>query len=106
MVGSGHGDAPPRPGVELYGFSLLDDAKAATRVRDVAEQGNSGAQFVLGEFYSFGVSVKLDHTEALKWYRKAAEQGDVAAQNKLASAYDQAKAAAYRFDTKTADFHV
>ena len=38
------------------------------------------AQCNLGAHYDNGQGVKQDHTEAVKWYRKAAEQGDANAQ--------------------------
>ena len=36
-----------------------------------------------------GQGVKQDHTEAVKWYRKAAEQGDANAQVNLGVCYDK-----------------
>ena len=41
------------------------------------------AQCNLGTMYAEGEGVKQDHTEAAKWYRKAAEQGDALAQYNL-----------------------
>jgi TPR repeat protein len=35
--------------------------------------------------YANGLGVSQDYTEAMKWYRKAAEQGDAAAKNNLAA---------------------
>ena len=37
-------------------------------------------------------AVPKDETEAAKWYLKAAEQGDAAAQNKLGAMYAKARA--------------
>ena len=48
-------------------------------MRHVAEQGDVDAQFNLGWCYYMGEGVPQDKAEAAKWYRKAAEQGDVAA---------------------------
>ncbi|HHJ4201695.1 TPA: tetratricopeptide repeat protein, partial [Aeromonas veronii] len=39
-----------------------------------AEQGNSVAQFNLGCAYTNGNGVVHDDLEAIRWYRKAAEQ--------------------------------
>lgn len=48
-----------------------------------AEQGNAEAQFKLGEMYRFGnKGVSKDSAEAVKWYEKAAEQGNLFAQIK------------------------
>jgi TPR repeat protein len=37
-----------------------------------AEQGDTKAQYTLGQIYFDSDSVQQDYTEALKWYRKAA----------------------------------
>ncbi len=41
----------------------------------LAEQGNADAQSILGEMYDDGQGFAQDYAEAVKWYRKAAEQG-------------------------------
>ncbi|MCK9681056.1 tetratricopeptide repeat protein, partial [Haemophilus influenzae] len=41
----------------------------------MAEQGYAKAQFNLGVMYAKGQGVKQDDFEAVKWFRKAAEQG-------------------------------
>lgn len=53
-----------------------------------AEQGDAGAQYVLGIIYEHGMDVPQDDAEAVKWYRKAAEQGHAGAQLQLGSMYD------------------
>ena len=40
-----------------------------------ANAGNANAQGTLGAAYAMGKSVPQDDVEAVKWYRKAAEQG-------------------------------
>src|SRR4029078_1438391 len=45
-----------------------------------ANEGNPKAQLYLGSLYGNGKGVPLDHAEAAKWYRKAAEQGYAKAQ--------------------------
>ena len=53
-----------------------------------AENGFDYAQFKLGEMYSFGSGgVPQDYVEAVKWYRKAAEQNDAEAQCSLGICY-------------------
>jgi hypothetical protein len=39
-----------------------------------AERGNAEAQLVLANYYSNGIAVPPNHEEAIKWFRKAAEQ--------------------------------
>ena len=54
------------------------DAKAGLKIyiyRLAANKGNSEAQVNLGNAYRDGDGVTQDYTEALKWYRLAAEQG-------------------------------
>ena len=54
-----------------------------------AEQGQAHAQSNLGVMYTNGQGVKRDHAEAVRWYRKAAEQGlvyAVSALNRLSGA--------------------
>ena len=46
----------------------------------MAEQGDSKAQYALGFCYYSGTGVAKDDAEAVKWYRKAAEQGNTDAQ--------------------------
>jgi len=45
-----------------------------------AELGDSESQFNLGLAYYLGEGVEEDKPEAAKWFRLAAEQGDVTAQ--------------------------
>ena len=38
--------------------------------------------------YAYGQGVRQDYAEALRWYHKAAEQGDAEAQYNLGAMYD------------------
>ncbi len=50
--------------------------EAAKTLRPLAEQGQAKWQDLLGTCYKSGIGgVSRDYAEALKWYRKAAEQG-------------------------------
>ena len=42
----------------------------------LAEQGNEQGQYELGKCYEEGFGVEKDMAEAVKWYRKAAAQGE------------------------------
>ena len=54
-----------------------------------AENGNSDAQFILGDRYSCGERQPRDLSKARKWYSMAAEQGDLEAKLKLANIDDE-----------------
>lgn len=49
--------------------------------------GHADAQYCLGEIYENGLGIIQDYEEAAKWYRKAAEQGNVNAQCMLGYIY-------------------
>jgi len=61
--------------------------KAFERIKPIAEQGHLQAQVYLGAMYNNGQGVAKDHTEAAKWYRKAAMVGWLIAQNLLGTMY-------------------
>ena len=71
----------------IAAYSAGDYATALQELRPLAEQGDAGAQFLLGIMYRNGRGVLQDYTEAVSWYRKAAEQGDAGAQNNLGFMY-------------------
>ena len=75
-------EAPPlsplSPSIETATFDQL---------RQMAEKGNPAAQNSLGLRYATGDGVKLNESEALRWFTKAAELGNVPAQSKLGSIY-------------------
>ena len=48
-----------------------------------AKQGNSSAQYELGECYHYGLGVPENDTKAVEWYEKAAEQGHADAKRAL-----------------------
>ncbi len=53
---------------------------AVAEYRSHAERGNRAAQNNLGVMYETGLGVAQDDFEAVKWYFKAADQGDATAQ--------------------------
>ncbi|MBE40311.1 MAG: hypothetical protein CL480_03085, partial [Acidobacteria bacterium] len=63
--------------VELTPEEIRSIGIADLRAR--AGQGDLTAQVALGDLYAEGDGVPQDETEALRWYRRAAEQGDAAA---------------------------
>jgi TPR repeat protein len=52
-----------------------------------AQQGDPQAQLFVGYLYETGQGVRLDYSEAARWYRKAAEQGNTIAQAQLGNMY-------------------
>ena len=52
-------------------------------LRALAEQGDAIAQNDLGVVYAAGLGVPQDDVEAVRWFRLAAEQGNVDAQSIL-----------------------
>ena len=79
------------------GWEAYDRGDYATALREwrsLAEQGHARAQFYLGRMYERGQAVPKDDTEAVKWFRLAAqglrslaEQGHAEAQNELGLMY-------------------
>ena len=67
-------------------------ATATRMLRPLAETGDPRAQNSLGFMYASGKGTPQDYAEAVKWYRKAADQGIAEAQYAvLASIYDHGK---------------
>jgi uncharacterized protein len=64
------------------------DYEAVLRVvRPLADQGNAKAQALLGTMYENGEGMAQDLAEGVKWLRKAAEGGEVSAQDYLGVLY-------------------
>lgn len=55
------------------------------------KEDDANAQNELGLMYAMGVGVPQDYAEAVKWFRKAAEQGLAFAQYNLGLSYDSGK---------------
>ncbi len=75
----------------------FEEAQAAYRRHDyqrvlqlmqpLAERGDAGAQYILGNLYSKGLGVDKDYRQAARWYTQSAEQGMAQAQFNLALLY-------------------
>ena len=71
-------------------FFGCSDPTGGDRKQDLltkAKAGDAEAQFNLGDRYCHGDGVPQDDKEAVKWYRKAAEQGYAFAQHNLGVMY-------------------
>ena len=73
------------------GENDTNDSATTSRSRQLAEQGNAAAQYILGWMYDEGMDVPQDHVEAAKWYRLAARQGDAMAQFSLGMMYAEGR---------------
>ena len=63
------------------------DKESFVKMNALAQKRDIPAQFYLGFMYDNGLGVMKDVKEAVKWYRKAAEQGQANAQNNLGCMY-------------------
>ncbi len=72
-------------------FAGLAHRRGAALLQPLAQGGDADAQRELGRWYNRGWVVgsegSYDPVEAERWFRRAAEQGDVSAQMELASLY-------------------
>ena len=74
-------------------YEAGDYTTAAKEFRLLAEQGDAGAQFNLGNMYDQGKGVPQDYAEAVRWYRLAAEQDYADAQFNLGNMYSKGEGA-------------
>ncbi|HEV2448415.1 MAG TPA: tetratricopeptide repeat protein, partial [Candidatus Sulfopaludibacter sp.] len=74
--------------MQVFGQTSAQNASNLSSLRQRAGAGDPKAQAELGFLYDYGAGgVTRDPVEALKWYRKAAEQGDAAGQHGIAAMY-------------------
>lgn len=59
---------------ELRSGLAMDISESIWRLRKAANQGDPAAQFLLGHAYDNGFGVAKDVREAVRWYRRAAEE--------------------------------
>lgn len=64
-----------------------DYTTAMAQWNSLAEAGNPEAQFNLGLMYHSGLGGRINEHEAVRWYKKAAQNGYPKAQEFLAIAY-------------------
>ncbi len=77
-------ESPQHEGGSCFDFGLPDIKDCQVK----AEQGDAGAQFILGDMYDYGKGVEVDYKEAVKWYGLAAAQGHPHALFKIGLMYD------------------
>jgi len=75
-----HGDLLLRAGItdesvrEMVRVEMEQAKRNADSHREAAERGDAESQYRLGDCYNDGMGVAQDYTNAMYWYRKAAEQ--------------------------------
>ena len=75
--------------VQLAAQQTKADQKPIEEVKAKAEAGDAESEVELGLRYTNGEGVAKDQVEAVKWYRKAAEQNLARAQKNLGICYDK-----------------
>ena len=66
----------------------LRDCNNISQLRRMALRGDSDSQYKLGRCYCEGKDVHQDYSEAVKWFRKSAEQDNAHGQNALGLCYN------------------
>ncbi|QJQ33187.1 hypothetical protein GV829_12680 [Sphingomonas lacunae] len=81
MVGGTTASADVRAGVTAW--EAGDYARAVAEWRPLAVQGDPDAQFNLGQAYKLGRGVPQDFSQAIIWFRSAADQGHLQSEDNL-----------------------
>jgi len=77
-VAASKGDAGARYQLSMLVGPKPDPGRALVLLRSAADLGLAHAQFEMGRSYEKGLNgATVDIEEAMRWYRKAADQGDV-----------------------------
>ncbi|MDE6452675.1 MAG: hypothetical protein K2L27_00570, partial [Muribaculaceae bacterium] len=61
--------------------------QAVNAITPLAEKGNTKAQYMLGQYYSWGYHHQCDNQKAIYWFEKAADKGSDKAAEALANLY-------------------
>jgi TPR repeat protein len=69
-----------------------DYKSAIEQLEVMTKQQHPEAEFLMGMMYEYGRGVEQDFVKAANWFRRSAEQGNVAAQTNLALLYVNGKA--------------
>ncbi len=78
-------------GGEYTAFDRADYRSAIAVWQSSAEEGDSQAQYYLGQIYERGLGAEPDLNLAAEWYRRAAENGSAAAQVALGFLYESGR---------------
>ncbi len=69
----------------------IDAAVGPSKLRQAAEGGDAGAQFIIASHYLNGDTIPIDYSKAAYWYGKASAAGSAPAQYRLATLYERGK---------------
>ncbi len=89
--------APAAPAAETAATSakpvsvVIDAAVGPSKLRQAAEGGDAGAQFIIASHYLNGDTTVIDYAKAAYWYGKASAAGSAPAQYRLATLYERGK---------------
>jgi hypothetical protein len=72
----------------IEAFQRKDYATAFRICWSLAQHGNDSAQYVIGKLYETGNGIAQDSAEAVRWYRRAADQNSPLAQHSLGLMYE------------------
>ena len=73
--------------MRLMGTSETNTNQISAKAFALAENGDPSAQVVLGFSYFMGLGFETNRPEAVKWFRKAADQSNLNAENNLGACY-------------------
>lgn len=82
---AGHAAEPLDDALKAYDSGNYK--QAATKLKPLAESGDSVAQLKLGLMYYFGNGVEENEGQAIAWLKKSAAQGNLDAMYQLGNAY-------------------
>ena len=71
----------------LAAFEAKNYLDAFKLLKPIAERGDAEAQCIVANMYHLGLGLEKDVLEAVKWYKKSAEQGYCVASNNLAEIF-------------------
>ena len=71
----------------LAAFDAKDYLNAFRLLKLIADQGNAEAQCLIGNMYHLALGIERNILEAVKWYKKSANQGYGVASNNLAEIF-------------------
>jgi TPR repeat protein len=72
----------------ILSLTVAVSAQNIAELKKQAAAGDAKVQYSLGVAYANGYGVSEDKSEALRWWRKAADQGYIKAEFRLGVAYD------------------
>ena len=71
----------------LAAFEAKNYLNAFELLKPIAEQGDAEAQCIVANMYELGLGLEQDVVEAVKWYKKSAQQGYGIASNNLGTIF-------------------